>query len=386
MARKLVYSKGMHLRTGCLLICVSLAGMSHAEVQYKVWVSELPVGANPTLANIVPIGVDATGQVAIRSNLRDNMTPFYVSSLRSGQTPQFQRNGFGHGMASNGDVCLQEWFDNGQFGGRYDATLLRADGTVAKTVQPTLENHNAYATAVGEDGDTLAGFDYQEIDGYWFNVPWIHKNGVKSWETEIGPGFITDINKSGDYCGVFGGFNGKGAPGSFFTGSFYKRNGQFHTVGNIPGTDDGVTLNEMNDKGVIAGYSQFNKPYLFDTVSGEWTGFDVVGGFLGINNHGVAVGSGQRNSSDNEGGAFITVGGKIRFLSDLVSPEIASQYVLGSAWAINDSGVIAVEGYKRGPQTTAHQTFILTPVPEPGTLLALGLGIAALRRRSKPSA
>lgn len=386
IVEKLVYIKGMNLRTAGFVLFFAMAGSADAEVRYKVWASGIPNGADPKHAQIIPMGVDAAGRVAISNNHRDNVTPYYVSSMRAGQAPQYRRNGFGHGMANNGDVCLQEFVDDGTFSGRYDATLLRADGTVAKSIQPTLEGHDAYATAVGEDGDTLAGFDYEEEFGYWYSKPWIHKNGVKTFIPEVGLGFITDLNSQGDFCGANGGFSGKNGIGSFLGGSFYTRNGQFHNLTYAPDSEDYMVLTAMNDHGQIAGYSEDSRPWIFDSATSTWKGFAMKAGLVAINNLGVAVGSGQESSAPGSRvGAVITDGSSLRFLEDLVPADIKRDYILLEGSGINDSGVIAVQGISRAPGAQPMQTFILTPVPEPGTLLAVGVGLATMIRRRRRS-
>jgi probable HAF family extracellular repeat protein len=63
--------------------------------------------------------------------------------------------------------------------------------------------------------------------------------------------------------------------------------------------------------------------------------------------------------------AFIYSGGVMTDLNNLISPSIG--WVLNRADAINDSGQIVGTGYING----RSRAFLLTPVPEPGTMLLL---------------
>jgi probable HAF family extracellular repeat protein len=70
--------------------------------------------------------------------------------------------------------------------------------------------------------------------------------------------------------------------------------------------------------------------------------------------------------------------GAVTFLDDLVDPELG--WTFWTAQDINDVGQIT--GYGLGPG--GNHAYLLTPIPEPGTLAVLAAGIAGVltqRRR-----
>jgi len=70
------------------------------------------------------------------------------------------------------------------------------------------------------------------------------------------------------------------------------------------------------------------------------------------------------------------------FVQDLLLPGLQADWDITSVQDINDRGqILARAKYRGGPLTSV----VLTPVPEPGLLAGLALGLAALARRRTPS-
>ena len=91
----------------------------------------------------------------------------------------------------------------------------------------------------------------------------------------------------------------------------------------------------------------------------------------GINDRGQVVGYAD---TGGDGHAFLYANGTMTDLNNLISPT--SGWVLATASAVNNNGWIV--GCGDDPSGGNGEMFLLTPTPEPSTLVLLGIGASAL--------
>lgn len=187
---------------------------------------------------------------------------------------------------------------------------------------------------------------------------------LHSWR-DGGSSHGADINDAGQVAGNSSTENG------WVYHAFLYTDGRMTDLGTLSGGES--YAHALNQSGQVTGQSD---QQAFIYRQGRMTGLGMLAGDTfsvgyGINDQGHVVG--QSGMQNGEASAFLFSDGQMRALDELLAPESAG-WALTSAKDINDLGVIVGMGYLNGEA----RAFMATPVPESGTLPAMGLGLAAL--------
>jgi probable HAF family extracellular repeat protein len=158
--------------------------------------------------------------------------------------------------------------------------------------------------------------------------------------------------------------------------AFLYSNGQSMDLGSLGGGVGSSSAGmSINNGGQVTGFSQTanGSSHAFLYGNGQMIDLGTLPGWENsfgesINNYGEVTGvlAGSHNA------AFVWRDGVMQNLNDLIDPSLG--VTLGVGIAINDKGQI-LAGV--GTEVTGND-FLLTPVPESGTVALLALGLAAL--------
>ena len=258
----------------------------------------------------------------------------------------------------------------GDLYGGWTQAFLWEDGEV--TLLGTLGGLVSKARAINDAGQ-MVGWAHNADGDY---RAFLYNDGVMSGLGTFGgpQSWAFGINAAGDVVGQADTDEEPEPGGSPIRRAFLYRDGTMTAI-----AGGGSVATDINDAGQIVGRND-RESYAFLWEDGETTVLQqgYYADPLAINNAGQVVGT---------SGAFESVtarlweDGETYDLIDLIPPDSGWETLIG-ATDINDAGQIVGGGVRE--DGNAH-AFLLTPIPEPGAVLLLGVGGLALfgRRRCR---
>jgi len=268
-------------------------------------------------------------------------------------------------FASSGTACADE----------FNFTLFRYPGASLTFAQGINNNRDLFGV-VGEPFET--GFLYQNGNYSLFpGIVDINDKGMILFNSPSGPAIffneqVTPLNVPGSIVA----FNNNG---TVLLSSGFVKGGVFYSV-YYPGSSS-TAISGINDLDEVVGsYSAGGTTHGFLYKDGAYTTIDFPGSTFShayaTNNNGEIVGN-YFASNETVGTpgiqGFIYQNGSYETFDAF---NFHSQEAATEPMGINDFGVIT-GGQFDGPNGM-HASFVATPVPEPGTLGLLGVGLMAI--------
>jgi uncharacterized membrane protein len=270
-------------------------------------------------------------------------------------------------------------------------TATRWVGGVAAAV-PGLSGPNSAAGGINESGQIAGWMDAPEGGAVAYRLT----GGTLENFGNLG-GAVSDINGM-NAAGRFVG-NSETAGGDFASFRAFVSDASSSSLVDLGLLDPSHTASlafGINDADTVIGTSnifQFSPSFVFKSFGFVWrdgvmapipgpAGYEIVSP-SGINNSELIVGRAAVDVFAATSEGWIYDGDKLVMLDTLLTPGHAG-WNITNAWEINDAGFIAAEALD--PEGIAR-VVLLSPVPEPSTLLlwAAGLGLLAQRCRRTPA-
>jgi probable HAF family extracellular repeat protein len=251
------------------------------------------------------------------------------------------------------------------------------------------------------NGDVAVGGSTTLGGSYSHAMIWDPTNGLRDLNSLIvnppttwTPTAAIAISQTGGFIAGIGASNISTAPPSGTEHAYVVSGG---SLTEIPDPGSSIQPESINSSGEAVGFcrnlSGQVEAFVYTSQQGtreiESLGLSVTGsttpgiGAFGINDLGTVVGA--DNWADGSVYAFLYTDA-----SGAVEFDPPAGLVFDGAYGINDDGQVIAQGYYTNGTTDGYRGFLLTPVPEPGTLtlsitIALILFINHYRRHRFPS-